>query len=126
MSNNTVDTRIEEVDNLDEEYKLQIRDLQRKVQEVYSKQRQNSLLKKALTSYKNAEPQPAEQVQPSQQARRKFDPISPEVRALVAQNILYTGNMTWDQAMKAYRISRASISRILNEETVRHWISLSI
>jgi len=52
----------------------------------------------------------------SENQRKKFEMISPDVRALIVDKVLYTGEMTWENAMVAYKVSRSSIALIFAEE----------
>lgn len=42
---------------------------------------------------------------PSERERKRFEVISPQIRALIADKVLYSGEMTWEQAMVAYKVS---------------------
>jgi len=55
---------------------------------------------------------------PSERERKRFEVISPQIRALIADKVLYSGEMTWEQAMVAYKVSRSTIARIVKEEKI--------
>jgi len=76
-----------------------LRDLQRQVIEINLSLEKERLLEKS-------EPPP------SQYTRKKFERIAPEIQALVTKKIFYEGSMSWDEAIKTYDISRASISEV--------------
>jgi hypothetical protein len=73
------------------------------------------VLEKALSHYEaqqSATP-PAPLISES---RKKFDPIAPQVRALIAENVCHRGSMSWEEAMVTFKVSRSSIARIVKEE----------
>ena len=37
--------------------------------------------------------------------RHKYEPITPEIKALITQKLLYTKEMTWEECMKCYGVS---------------------
>jgi len=53
---------------------------------------------------------------PSERKRKHSEAISAQIKALIVDKVMYSGEMTWEQAMVAYRVSRSSIARILKEE----------
>jgi transposase len=55
---------------------------------------------------------------PPPKARGKTTPIDPSIKALVVEKV-GSGEMTWEEAQKAYNISSSSIGRILTEARKR-------
>ena len=45
-----------------------------------------------------------------------FETIAPQVRALIVENVLHRGTMTWEQAITTFNISRTSLARIIRDE----------
>ena len=80
----------------------------------------NRQTEKALENLEKSAPKPQENVQaPSEQRRRKFQPISGQIKARIVDEILYKGTMSWSDAEKAFDVSHASIGRILDQEKKR-------
>jgi transposase len=90
-----------------------LRELQQQVREVYTKLEQRKTVKKSLAALQQSEQQHTPVVE---EKRRKYQAISPQIKALITQKVFYDGTMTWDEAIKNYGVSRASISRILKQE----------
>lgn len=94
-----------------------LRDLHQQVRTIMLQMDRDKVREKAIRSYVQATPQPNPAPAPLEGMRRKTSPISPEVQALIAQKMMYEGgSMTWEEAMDTYKVSRASISRIVNKE----------
>jgi transposase len=114
-----VDTREQQLDTQRTQLREELEEQQRKIRETYRLLEEQEIVEKSLKHYKQATQGPEPLLPPSTQERKKFAPISSQVRALVVKNVYYDGSMSWEQAMLAYSVSRASISRILKEEKSR-------
>jgi transposase len=90
---------------------------QQRVNELYRELLHHRNLEKALRHFSKVTPADESTVPPpSENARKKFVAISPQIRALIVRHLFYDADMSWEQAMATFKVSRASISRILKEE----------
>jgi transposase len=113
-------TSLVEIEEQERQTNEELRRLQRQVQSAYMKLEQQRILKKSIKNFtEHSAPEVAPVSAPSDQARRKGHPISPEVKALVVQKIFYENSMSWDEAQRVYNVSKGTISRIINQEKKR-------
>jgi len=116
----SVEAQLAETERNERERRENLRELQKQVQAQYQALEEARIKKKALQAYQTATPSgPSPPPPPSQQIRKKFAPIPPEIKGLIAKKVFYEKSMTWDKAINTYGVSRGAISRILNEERKR-------
>ena len=111
QSHPSVQSQLEVLKQSEKENNRRLVELQKQVRDIYLIMEEQKIQKKSLEAFQKAtppssSPSPA----PSEQIQKKFEPISPQVKALIARNVLYEGNMTWDEAISSYGVSRTSIS----------------
>ncbi len=69
--------------------------MQKQVIAKYAEIEQIRVKKKSLNAYQNSTCKASMlSLPPSEQVRKKFNPIPPEIRGLIAQNVFYEGTMT--------------------------------
>lgn len=97
-----------------------LKQLRSEVIAVYEILEKTKRTEKALENFHRAiDAVEIQELAPSEHKRRRFQAISDEVKALVVDNVLYKGSMSWKDAEKAFDISRSSIARILKAERKR-------
>jgi len=89
---------------------------QQKVREKYQELHLQQMLQKSLHSLEQSTSNSTPMLSLSENERKKFEMNSPDIRALIVDKVLYTGEMTWENAMVPYKVSRSSIARMIAEE----------
>jgi len=105
-----------ELDEADRSERETLRRLQKQVKDSYMIIEKNRNIRTSLDDHDGASPVIPIHGLSSSAKRKKFSPISPEVKALVVQKIYYEGSMTYEEAEKNYEISKYSIIRIIKSE----------
>jgi len=115
-STTSVSESIDQTRNSIDTIHVDLHNLQQQVREKYQELHLQQMLQHSLLNLEQSTSNSTPVLSPSENQRKKFEMISPDVRALIVDKVLYTGEMTWEKAMVAYKVSRSSIARIVAEE----------
>lgn len=112
-----VHLQLKDSQNKENAYSRRLKQLKDEVTSLFSKLEHQRLETKALKALdKNLPPEYQTSSIPSEQGRKPFEVISPQIRNLVIENVLYKGKMSYEEAAVTFKISRASVGRIIAEE----------
>jgi transposase len=97
--------------------KEQIRGIAAQQNELIAKLNHNETFQAALTNrLSNITPPSTPNLPPSQQGRHGSQPISKDIRQMIAKNVFVTEEMTYKEAAKTYGVSESSVYRIVKAE----------
>ena len=102
-----------EVEHQAAEVDKKLRALQAKTRRLAEEQAQIERKKRSLTHFIEQHPTAPVEVQPPAK-RRRGQPISNEVKALIREKVYEKEEMTWKEAAEAYNVHHSSIGRIVH------------
>lgn len=108
---------LEELVEKENQRRERIQKMQQELRKEYIAEQEDLMKIKALQKHAVATAPDEQSVVPKK--RKKFQPVSPEVKSLVLEKVFYTDELTWKEATEAYDISEATISRIIKKEKQR-------
>lgn len=116
-TNNDPQIALAQVDEEVRKTQEHLKKLQQEVRTAYLHLEEQRIIQKGLQAYeKNSPASVPDSIPPSAKRRKKGSAIPSEIKALIVKKVMYEGSMSWDNAIKTYEVSRASISRIINSE----------
>ena len=94
--------------------------MRQKMKNMFEKLEIQKIREKAVDNFINSSTKQEITLAPSAYIRKKFHAVPQSIRGLIAQNVLQHGSMTWEEATRAYSVSRYTVYRMITEEGKRN------